>query len=196
MTNNNQSNLETFTRTQILVFMGVTALILLIIAEIWQKLGSVKLIPLQITNQALIQGSLIALGIIIASTILSQIWLDYRRSAEKYLELIITPLVFLDLIWVGLLPGLSEELLFRGVMIPALGYDWFALIVSSVLFGVLHLSDVQNWHYVIWAIIIGFVLGYSAYITGNLLVPITAHTLTNFFSSLIWKLSHHNKNLV
>ncbi len=92
----------------------------------------------------------------------------------------------------GLLPGLSEELLFRGVMIPALGYDWFALIASSVLFGVLHLNNVQNWHYVVWAIVIGFVLGYSAFITGNLLVPITAHVLTNFCSSIIWKLKQAN----
>ncbi len=188
MTNSNQPNLESFTRTQILVFMGVTAVILLVISQIWQKLGSVRLIPVNFTFSALGLGSLIALGIIIASGILSQVWEDYRRSAEQYLELIISPLVLLDLIWVGLLPGLSEELLFRGVMIPALGYDWFALIVSSTLFGVLHLSDVQNWHYVVWAIIIGFVLGYSAYITGNLLVPITAHILTNFCSSLIWKL--------
>lgn len=189
MANSNQPDLETFTRTQILVFMGVTAVILLIIAQIWQKLGSIRHIPVIFSLEALGIGSLIALGIIIASYILSQVWTDYRRSAEQYLELIITPLVFLDLIWVGLLPGLSEELLFRGVMIPALGYDWFALIASSVLFGVLHLSDAQNWHYVVWAIIIGFVLGYSAYATGNLLVPIIAHTLTNFFSSFIWKLS-------
>jgi membrane protease YdiL (CAAX protease family) len=189
MANSNQPNLETFTRTQILVFMGVTALILLIIAQLWQKLGSVRRIPLNFSLEAFGLGSLIALGIILASYLLSQVWEGYRLSAEKYLELIITPLIFLDLIWVGLLPGLSEELLFRGIMIPALGYDWLALIISSGLFGILHLSDVQNWHYVVWAIIIGFVLGYSVYITDNLLVPIIAHTLTNFCSSLIWKFS-------
>lgn len=188
MGNSNQTNLESFTRTQILVFMGVTAIILLIIAQVWQKLGSVLLIPVDFSLKAFGLGCLIALGIIIASAILSRVLPEYRRSAEQYLELIITPLVFLDLIWVGLLPGLSEELLFRGVMIPALGYDWFALILSSLLFGILHLSDAQNWYYVVWAMIIGFVLGYSVYITGNLFVPITAHTITNLCSSLIWKL--------
>lgn len=75
-------------------------------------------------------------------------------------------------------------------MLPAFGYDWLALILSSVFFGILHWSEVSSWHYVVWAIIIGFVLGYSAYITGNLLVPIVAHSLTNFVSSLLWKLKH------
>jgi membrane protease YdiL (CAAX protease family) len=188
MADSNQPNSESFTRIQILSFMGVTAVILLIITQVWRKLGSINLIPLNFTLEAILLGCLMAAGIIIASIILTQVWPDYRRSAEQYLDLIITPLVIPDLIWVGVLPGLSEELLFRGVMIPAFGYDLFAIIVSSILFGVLHLSDVQNWHYVVWAMVIGFILGYSAYLTGNLLVPIIAHGLTNFFSSLIWKL--------
>lgn len=183
-----QQNSESFTRIQLLAFMGVTAVILLMIAQLWRTLGSIRLIPIKFSVEAILLGFVIALGIIVASSILSQVWVDYRRSAEAYLDLIVTPLVIPDLIWLGLLPGLSEELLFRGVMIPAFGYDLFAVIVSSILFGVLHLSNVQNWHYVVWAIVIGFVLGYSAYLTGNLLVPIIAHSLTNFFSSLIWKM--------
>jgi uncharacterized protein len=183
-----QPELESFTRIQILSFMGVTAVILLMIAQIWRTLGSIRLIPIKFSVEAILLGFVIALGIIIASSILNQIWADYRRSAEAYLDLIVTPLVIPDLIWLGLLPGLSEELLFRGVMIPAFGYDLFAVIVSSILFGILHLSNIQSWHYVAWAIVIGFVLGYSAYLTGNLLVPIIAHSLTNFFSSLIWKM--------
>jgi membrane protease YdiL (CAAX protease family) len=72
-------------------------------------------------------------------------------------------------------------------MIPALGYDWVAIIISSVLFGVLHLSGAQQWPYAIWASIIGLILGYSVYITDNLIVPIVAHIVTNFVSSILWK---------
>lgn len=190
MTESNQPNLDSFTRTQILGFMGITALILLIISQVWQRLGKINLIPVKFNLHDFFMGVLIAIAIIIASSILTRVWEDYRHSAEKYLNLIISPLIFADLIWVGLLPGLSEELLFRGVMLPAFGYDWLALILSSVFFGILHWSEVSSWHYVVWAIIIGFVLGYSAYITGNLLVPIVAHSLTNFVSSLLWKLKH------
>ncbi|AFZ52526.1 CPBP family intramembrane glutamic endopeptidase [Cyanobacterium aponinum UTEX 3222] len=190
MTESNQPNLNSFTRTQILGFMGITALILLIISQIWQRLGKINLIPVKFNLHDFSMGVLIAIAIILASSILTRVWEDYRHSAEKYLNLIISPLILADLIWVGLLPGLSEELLFRGVMLPAFGYDWLALILSSVFFGILHWSEVSSWHYVVWAIIIGFVLGYSAYITGNLLVPIVAHSLTNFVSSLLWKLKH------
>lgn len=188
MTEENQPNLDKLSRTQILVFMGITASILLAIAQVWKKLGAIATIPVEFTVSALLQGLILGVIIIIASLILTKVWTKYRISAEKYLDLVITPLEMTDLIWVGLLPGLSEELLFRGVMIPALGYDWFALIISSVFFGILHFNDQESWHYVVWAIIIGFVLGFSAYLTGNLLIPVVAHIFTNLFSSIVWKL--------
>jgi hypothetical protein len=89
--------------------------------------------------------------------------------------------------WLGLLPGLSEELLFRGVMLPAFGRNWEGIIISSICFGALHLSGWQQWPYMIWAIMIGGVLGFSAVWSGNLLVPIVAHILTNIISAAIWK---------
>ena len=93
-----------------------------------------------------------------------------------------------DLLWLGLLPGLSEELLFRGVMLPALGFNHLAVIVSSICFGVLHLSGSGQWAYVFWATIVGVILGYSAFFSGNLLVPIVAHIVTNLVSSYLWKM--------
>ncbi|MBE9222475.1 CPBP family intramembrane metalloprotease [Cyanobacterium stanieri LEGE 03274] len=189
----NQENVESLSRIQILVFMGITAVIFLLIAQIWHRAGSIALIPIQFNLSAIITGALLATGILLASVVLSKCWTPYRISAEKYMNLIISPLLLPDLIWVGLLPGLSEELLFRGVMIPAFGYGYGAIVISSILFGVLHLSDAQNWHYVLWATIIGSILGYSAYATDNLLVPITAHILINFSSSLLWKLNHNRK---
>ena len=37
---------------------------------------------------------------------------------------VLTPLSWPDLLWVAALPGISEELLFRGALIPALFPDW------------------------------------------------------------------------
>ena len=95
-----------------------------------------------------------------------------------------------DIIWVGLLPGLSEELLFRGVMLPALGFNVTGVIISSVCFGVLHLSGSEQWPYVVWATAVGLLFGFSALLTGNLLVPLVAHVLTNLVSSYSWKLAY------
>jgi hypothetical protein len=183
------NNLETepLTRTQILVVMGVTAVLLLIVAKVWQKLGSIALLNVQLSSNAFLWGIGVAGGIIAASSIIYRLWPAYRRSADAYLELVIKPLIWPDLIWLGLLPGLSEELLFRGVMLPALGLDLTAVIFSSLLFGILHLSGFQQWPYVVWATVVGFALGYSALVTGNLLVPIVAHILTNLVSSILWK---------
>lgn len=187
MENPNNSELEPLTRIQILVVMGVTAIILLIVAKVWQNLGSIAILELQFTYEAALLGIGIAGGIIAASSLIYRLWPAYRRSADTYLELVIKPLVWPDLIWLGLLPGLSEELLFRGVMLPALGLDLAAVIFSSLLFGILHLSGLQQWPYVVWATVVGFALGYSALVTGNLLVPIVAHILTNLVSSALWK---------
>ena len=192
MTQSNNSDFEPLSRTQILVVMGVTAIILLIIAKIWQKLGDVTLLKLEFSTDAYLMGVGLAGGIVLASSIIYRLWPAYRKSADGYLEMVIRPLVWPDLIWLGLLPGLSEELLFRGVMIPALGFDLVAVIVSSLVFGVLHLSGLHQWPYVVWATVVGFALGYTALITGNLLIPIVAHILTNLISSSLWKLGNAN----
>lgn len=183
-------DIEPLTRIQVLVAMGVTALVLLAISKICLLFG-VNLLPVSWNLRALFWGIAIAIGIITISGIIYRIWPAYRRSADKYLILVLTPLLWPDLVWLGLLPGLSEELMFRGVVLSALGLDTVALIASSVFFGVLHLSGKQQWPYMIWATIVGLVLGYSALVTGNLLTPIIAHILTNLISSSVWKWEHN-----
>jgi membrane protease YdiL (CAAX protease family) len=175
------------TRTQVLVAMGATAIVLWLVAKLWLRFGDFVLFRWQWNEQDFVLG--IGLGIIITifSAIAYRLSPAYRKSADYYLELVLKPLALPDLIWLGLLPGLSEELLFRGVMLPALGADHTAVIVSSLCFGVLHLSGADQWPYVIWATIIGIILGYSALLSGNLLVPILAHILTNLLSSYMWK---------
>lgn len=194
MVNPNNSELEPLSRIQILIFMGITAIFLLAIAKVWQKLGAVQLLSVRFNPQAFVWSLSLAVGITAASAVIYRLWPAYRLSADTYLELVIKPLIWTDLIWLGLLPGLSEELLFRGVMLPALGLNVAAVILSSILFGVLHLSGAGQWPYVVWATIVGFALGYCALITGNLLVPVLAHVITNLVSGLLWKINHRTVN--
>lgn len=193
MANPNNPELEPLSRSQILVFMGITAIFLLAIAKIWQKLGEVQLLSTRFSTDALLWSLGLAVGITLTSGIIYRLWPAYRRSADVYLELVIKPLVWTDLIWLGLLPGLSEELLFRGVMLPALGLNLAAVFVSSILFGVLHLSGNGQWPYVVWAAIVGFALGYCALVTGNLVVPVVAHIITNLVSGFLWKINYWQK---
>jgi hypothetical protein len=179
--------IEPLTRTQVLVAMGVTAIILLVIAKLWLQFGSVTLLPVKWIGSDLLKGFAIGLAITAGSTMVYRLWPGYRRSADIYLEVVLKPLFWPDLIWLGLLPGLSEELLFRGVMLSAWGLNVTGLIVSSFCFGILHLGGMQQWPYAVWATAVGLLLGYSVLDTGNLLVPIVAHVCTNLISSCVWK---------
>ncbi|MBD2089467.1 CPBP family intramembrane metalloprotease [Microcoleus sp. FACHB-1515] len=175
---------------QILLAMGLTAIVLLCVARLWLLFDSVQLLSTRWSAIDLLVGVAIGLGISGASSIVYRFWKNYRQSADYYLALIVSPLVWMDLVWLGLLPGLSEELLFRGVMLPAIGLNGFGIFISALCFGVLHFSGANHWAYVAWAVTIGLVLGFSALASGNLLVPIAAHVTTNLLSSCIWKLTH------
>lgn len=182
--------IEPLTRTQVLIAMGVTAVVLLVIAKVWQQYGKIALLSMSWKGVAIPLGLGLGLAITAASALIYRLWPAYQRSADFYLDLVLKPLVWPDLIWLGLLPGMSEELLFRGVMLPALGLDITAVVASSLCFGILHLSGPQQWPYVVWATTVGLLLGFSALATGNLLVPIVAHVVTNWVSSCVWKLSN------
>ncbi|HIK29098.1 MAG: CPBP family intramembrane metalloprotease [Oscillatoriaceae bacterium SKW80] len=186
--------MEPLTRVEILGYMGVTAVILLAIAKLWLHLRTVSMLPVSWAGLALPLALGIGLAITLGSAIIYRVWPAYRHSADFYLNLVLKPLEWPDLLWLGLLPGLSEELLFRGVMLSDFGLNVPALVISSILFGILHFSGPQQWPYVIWATVVGLLLGTSALATGNLLVPIGAHIITNLISSCIWKLAQAKAN--
>jgi hypothetical protein len=167
--------------------MGITAIILLVIARIWLQLDPTPQLPLRWRDVDAFWGVVLAGFITGCSALLYQLWPLYRLSADTYLYFILKPLSWPDILWLGLLPGLSEELLFRGVMLPAFGTNWIGVCASSLCFGILHMSSPQQWPYGIWATVVGLMLGYSALATGNLLVPITAHIITNILASVAWK---------
>ncbi len=54
-----------------------------------------------------------------------------------YLQ-VLTPLSWPDLLWVAALPGISEELLFRGALIPALFPDWWEMFSAHQAAACLH----------------------------------------------------------
>lgn len=190
MSNFNEPESQPISRIEILTVMGVAALVILAVGKTWQHLGRVELLSWQLTPWACLISLGVTTVIILTSSLTYRFWPEFRANVDTYLELMLKPLAWPDLIWLGLLPGLSEEFLFRGVMLPALGLNWTALIISSVVFGAIHMSSWQQWPYALHAAFFGFLLGYAALVTENLMVPMIAHTLTNLISGVIWKLGH------
>jgi len=174
-------------RLQILGAIAITALSLLAIAKLWQIVGQVSPLTLHWSGSDLAWGIALGFAITLASAGLYALWPQYRASTQLYLDLIVKPLVWVDLIWLGVLPGLSEELLFRGMVLAAFGFGWPTLLVSNLCFGFLHLSNWQQWPYGLWATIVGLILSLSVVWSGHLLVAVVAHTCTNLFWGGLWK---------
>jgi uncharacterized protein len=180
-------DVESPNRFEILGAMGLTAVLLLIFAKLWLYFGEMHLLPLIFKLSDL--GIAIALGLVITglSNIVYRLWPAYRTSADFYLAFVMKPLAWPDLLWLGLLPGISEELLFRGVMLPSLGYNAVGVVLAALCFGLLHMSGTRQWPYALWAGTVGIILGYALLFTGNMLVPVGAHVCCNLCSGVIWK---------
>lgn len=187
--NSQNPDIEPLSRTQILIAMAVTAVILFGVAKLWLSVSDIQLRPIEFTPLNAGVGFALGLGLTGLSEIVYAIWPVYRQSADFYLTMVLKPLAVPDLIWLGILPGLSEELLFRGVMLPAIGLDMIGIVISSLCFGVLHMTDARQWPYAAWAAVVGMVLAFTMVETNNLLIPIVAHITTNLVSGLAWKLS-------
>jgi len=76
------------------------------------------------------------------------------------------------------LAGLSsfgEEMLFRGLLGPAIG-----VIPQALLFGAAHqITGPSRWVWVAWATVVWLALGAMFQLTGSLLGPLLAHALVN-----------------
>ena len=92
-----------------------------------------------------------------------------------------------DLILVSLLVGFAEELLFRGVVQPALEspLGWLgAIVVSNVLFGLAHFYSRA---YVVAAALLGVYMGLmlDAGTERNLLTPMLTHAVYDYVAFLL-----------
>ncbi|MBX3413783.1 MAG: CPBP family intramembrane metalloprotease [Pirellulales bacterium] len=137
----------------------------------------------------------LALGVVTALLPLAVVLaLDYFRPAlwqgmTHTIDELLIPLLrhwsWGQLLLVSLLAGLGEELLFRGVMIPAL-VPWIglgaAVALSSILFGAVHAITRL---YIVYATLMGLYLAFVWLASENLAVPIVAHAAYDFVA-LAW----------
>lgn len=102
----------------------------------------------------------------------------YRYIFKPFKESLLTKIPSLhveDMIFIAVLSGLGEEILFRGWL-----QTQFGIVIASVLFGLIHIWGKEGIGYGLYAIGMGFVLGYLFQYTGSLWAPALAHALNNF----------------
>jgi len=87
------------------------------------------------------------------------------------------------LIGVSIFPGIIEELIFRGIILQWLRRygDGFAILVSSIIFGFIHMNLAQ----IPFAMMVGIALGVIAVRTESLIIPMIVHAANNAFSLLM-----------
>lgn len=109
---------------------------------------------------------------------------DYQILSNELLVLSKDNIMDKILFFIGLavIPGVFEELLFRKAIFNYAKQfgNYFAIIVSAILFGLIHLNVQQC----IFAFLIGLVFAFIIYKTGDIKLTIILHTLNNGLEAL------------
>ncbi|XP_062178978.1 uncharacterized protein LOC133883622 [Phragmites australis] len=135
------------------------------------------------------------LVILISSSryILLQTWSNFRDSSEAANRQILTSLEPLDYIVIACLPGISEELLFRGALMPIFGLNWISALIIGALFGVLHLGNGRKYSFAIWATFVGFAYGIGTIASSSIIVPMASHSINNIIGGLLWHFTNNSQ---
>lgn len=135
---------------------------------------------------------LVSCGLVLVVSISRQLvllaWPEFLESSDTANEEVLGPLQLPDYLVVAILPGLSEELLFRGALLPLCGLDWKGITITGFLFGILHLTGGRKNAFAIWASFVGVLYGLACVATTSVLVPMVAHSANNLIGAMIWRL--------
>lgn len=90
------------------------------------------------------------------------------------------------------LAPLFEEFVFRGLLLQYVqGTDFMRVTIISIFFGLYHVKNIQTLtlfsviYQVIYAVLIGFPLGFLALKTNSLFLPIALHAVNNILAATV-----------
>ena len=109
--------------------------------------------------------------------------LKVPQSAQPLAPIGNVPMFLVAVVAVSLLPGFSEELVFRGIMMERFRTKMSvtkAIIISALFFMLMH-ADISAWTYTFAA---GVVLGIIYHITGSLWASIIYHSVNNLIGAV------------
>ncbi|MDL2242112.1 CPBP family intramembrane metalloprotease [Bacteroidales bacterium OttesenSCG-928-K03] len=94
--------------------------------------------------------------------------------------------LLLNILIIAIIPAIGEELLFRGILQKMLtnkirNYHW-AIIITSIIFSAVHME----FYSFLPRVILGMILGYTFYYTGNIIVPMVIHFVNNTISIVMY----------
>lgn len=126
--------------------------------------------------------------------LLLKTWPEFAESSEAANQQVLALLQPLDYLVVAFLPGISEELLFRGALLPLFGFDWKSVLVVAAIFGVLHIGGGRKYSFAVWATFVGLVYGYATILSSSVIVPMASHAANNLVGGIIWRYESSSLN--
>lgn len=114
-------------------------------------------------------------------------WPDFAESSEAANRQVLTSLEPVDYMIVAFLPGISEELLFRGALLPIFGINWTSILGVATLFGVLHLGSGRKYSFAVWATFVGVAYGYATMLSSSIIVAMASHAMNNLVGGVMWR---------
>lgn len=163
-------------------------IVILLISTVW-----IYLFPKDNVSEHFIFSPQIILGGFITGLCLAlagYLFYVFAKKTKKFYEAvelferILSPtfknLKLIDLVLLSFIAGFNEEVFFRGLIFSRVG-----LVLSSLIFGILHFPGKRYWIYGVWATASGALFAYLFQITGSLWLPITAHTTNNLIGMIL-----------
>jgi len=125
-------------------------------------------------------GFLAGLGLVLFTYLSFKLFPSLKKMEEFFFN-ILGQLSFLQILSVALLSGLTEEILFRGILLHYTGF-W----ISSILFGIMHFPVKKTLiPWTVFAILVGFLFAYLMISFNNLAMVSAAHFTVNFINLLL-----------
>ena len=128
-------------------------------------------------------AGLVIFGAIVGVAALADVYNVYGCCSTRELAM--------SLITIAIMPAFTEELLFRGILfrwIEDFGGSWAALVVTSALFGLAHITNPNATWFSSFAIAVeaGVLLGAAYMLTRSLWMPMGLHAAWNFTQGFIF----------
>ena len=159
---------------------------------VWYMKSDVKtLFSLRVPKlKGLAGGFILYIGVYALMLVVSFILMSiFPQSAENtamtFEELMKQPFVLVVLV-MTVMPAIGEELYFRGLIFGSLRHRYsavWAIVISSVIFGVFHLSLVK----IIPTGMLGACFAYVAYTSGSIYIGMFLHFFNNLVSAISMK---------
>ena len=123
---------------------------------------------------------------LVLSLLLTNLFPESAQNVEMSFEALIKhPFVFIVLV-MAIMPGIGEELFFRGFMFGSLKYRYsvgISIIISSLIFGAFHMSLVK----LIPTAMLGACFAYITWRSGSIFIGIGLHFFNNLISAIAMK---------